>query len=190
MSPRAGLSQDVVVTLALAVIDDEGIDALTLAKVADRAGVAPPSLYKHVDGLPALKRLANVRVLNEMTEALREAALGRSGAEGVAALLDTYRAYLRRYPHRATALEVPLDVTDAELVKALQGTAEAAFAVLRAYGFDEETTVHATRVLRAAVHGFAGLEASGGFGLPQDLDRSFEVLKSMLVQGLSTLSGT
>ena len=121
MSPRAGLSQEVVVGLALAVIDDAGIDALTLAKVADRAGVAPPSLYKHVDGLPAVKRLANIRVLNEMTEALRSAALGRSGADGVGTLLDAYRDYLRRYPHRATALEIPLDVTDADLVRALQG---------------------------------------------------------------------
>jgi hypothetical protein len=47
--------------------------------------------------------------------------------------------------------------------------------------------VHATRCIRAAVHGFAGLEASGGFGRPEDVDESFEVLKTMLVQGLETL---
>jgi AcrR family transcriptional regulator len=177
-----------VVTLALAVIDDEGADALTLAKVAERAGVAPPSLYKHVQGLPALRRLADLRVLTEMTEAIRGAVLGRSGAEAVAALLDAYRGYLRRHPHRATALETPLASADEELANALHGTAEAAFAALRPYDFDQDQTVHATRVLRAAVHGFASLEAAGGFGLPQDLDASFEVLKSMLIQGLSTLS--
>jgi AcrR family transcriptional regulator len=188
MSPRAGLNEEVVVDLALAVIDDEGVDALTLAKVAERAGVASPSLYKHVDGLPALKRLANIRVLNEMTEELRTAVLGRSGGEGVSALLDAYRGYLRRYPHRATALEIPLDLRDKDVAKALQGTAEAAFAALRDYGFDADQTVHATRVLRAAVHGFAGLEAAGGFGMPQKLDESFEMLKSVLIQGLSTLA--
>jgi AcrR family transcriptional regulator len=177
-----------VVTLALAVIDDEGIDALTLAKVAERAGVAPPSLYKHVNGLPALRRLADIRILTEMTSAIRTAVLGRSGADAVAALLDAYRAYLRRYPHRATALETPVASADNELTQAMHGTAEAAFAALRPYGFDQDNTVHTTRVLRAAVHGFASLEAAGGFGLPQDLDASFEVLKSMLIQGLSTLS--
>lgn len=185
MSPRAGLSQEAVVDLALAVIDDEGMAGLTLAKIAERAGVAPPSLYKHVDGLPAVKRLANLRVINEMTEALRTAVLGRSGGDAVSALLDGYRRYLRRYPHRAPALEIPIDERDEELVQALQGTAGVAFAVLRPYGFDADQTVHATRVLRAAVHGFAGLEAAGGFGLPQRLDESFEVLKSMLVHGLS-----
>ncbi|TCO61046.1 TetR/AcrR family transcriptional regulator [Actinocrispum wychmicini] len=185
MSPRAGLSQDAVVDLALAVIDEDGMAGLTLAKVADRAGVAPPSLYKHVDGLPALKRLAHIRVLNEMNEVLRTAVLGRSGGEGVSALLDAYRGYLRRYPHRTPALEIPMDVTDGDVVKALQSTAETAFAALREYGFDSDQTVHATRVLRAAAHGFAGLEAAGGFGLPQQLDASFEVLKSMLIHGLS-----
>jgi AcrR family transcriptional regulator len=189
MSPRAGLSEEAVVTLALAVIDDEGADALTLAKVAERAGVAPPSLYKHVQGLPALRRLADIRVLTEMTEAIRTAVLGRSGAEAVAALLDAYRDYLRRHPHRASALEVSVGSADEELTKAMHGTAEAAFAALRPYGLDQDNTVHATRVLRAAVHGFASLEAAGGFGLPQELDASFEVLKSMLSQGLSTLSG-
>jgi AcrR family transcriptional regulator len=189
MSPRAGLNTTVVVDLALAVVDEDGFDGLTLAKVAERAGVATPSLYKHVNGLPALRRLANIRVVNEMTEALRTAVLGRSGRDAVAALLDGYRGYLRRYPRRAPALEIPMDIRDPEVVQALQGTAETAFAVLRPYGFDPDLTVHVTRVLRAAAHGFAGLEAAGGFGLPQQLDQSFAVLKSVLITGLSTFSG-
>jgi hypothetical protein len=126
-------------------------------------------------------------VLTEMTEAIRTAVLGRSGAEAVAALLDAYRDYLRRYPHRASALETPPAAADPQMASALHGTAEAAFAALRPYGFSLDETVHATRVLRSAVHGFASLEAAGGFGLPQDLDASFEVLKSMVIHGLSTL---
>ena len=54
--PRAGLSPRVVVDLALEVVDDGGPSGwadLGLSAVAHRAGVAVPSLYKHVDGLPA-----------------------------------------------------------------------------------------------------------------------------------------
>jgi len=42
--PRAGLSTSAVVDTALAVVDGEGADGLTLAAVAGRHGVAPPSL--------------------------------------------------------------------------------------------------------------------------------------------------
>ncbi|WP_228718230.1 TetR family transcriptional regulator [Kitasatospora acidiphila] len=40
--PRAGLNPDAVVDHALALIDEDGPDALTLAAVAARAGVAAP----------------------------------------------------------------------------------------------------------------------------------------------------
>ncbi|MDI5938548.1 TetR-like C-terminal domain-containing protein, partial [Micromonospora sp. DH15] len=47
---------------------------------------------------------------------------------------------------------------------------------LRGYGLDGDDAVDATRVLRSALHGFLALEAAGGFGLPRDLDRSYDQL--------------
>jgi AcrR family transcriptional regulator len=185
MSPRAGLTTEAVVTLALEIVDEAGPEALTLAKVAERAGVAAPSLYKHVKGLADLRRLMDLRVVREMAETLRTAATGREGADAVAALADAYRAYLRRHPHRTQALATDPDRGDTELSTATHAVAEVAFAALRPFGFDHAQAVHATRCLRAAVHGFAGLEASGGFGRPEDVAHSFEVLKTMLVQGIT-----
>jgi len=185
MSPRAGLTTPAVVGLALEIVDDEGADALTLAKVAARAGVAAPSLYKHVKSLADLRRLIDLKVVQEMADALRTAATGREGAAAVSALADAYRAYLRRHPHRTNALSTAPDETDTELSTATHAVAEVVFAALRPFGFDHVQAVHATRCIRAAVHGFAGLEASGGFGRPEDVAQSFEVLKTMLVQGLT-----
>ncbi|SEF31653.1 DNA-binding transcriptional regulator, AcrR family [Amycolatopsis pretoriensis] len=188
MSPRAGLTTDTVVDFALKIIDQSGPEALTLAKVAERARVAAPSLYKHVKNLADLRRLIDLRVVKEMAEALTRAATGREGADAVRAVADAYRDYLRRHPHRTHALATAPDETDTELSKATHAVAEVVFAVLRPYDFGHAQAVHATRCLRAAVHGFAGLEASGGFGRPEDVDRSFEVLKTMLVQGLDDYS--
>ncbi|WP_410616218.1 TetR/AcrR family transcriptional regulator [Amycolatopsis sp. lyj-109] len=186
MSPRAGLTTDAVVDLAVALVDELGPDQLTLAKIADRAGVAAPSLYKHVKNLADLRRLIDLRVVKEMAETLRTAATGREGGDAVAALADAYRAYLRRHPHRTHALTAAPDRGDVELSTATHAVAEVVFAVLRPFGFDHARSVHATRCIRAAVHGFAGLEASGGFGRPEEVGESFEVLKKMLVQGLET----
>ena len=54
-------------------------------------------------------------------------------------------------------------------------------AVLRGHGLDGADAVHATRCARALAHGFASLEASGGFGLPEDLDETYERLIRMFL---------
>jgi hypothetical protein len=40
--------------------------------------------------------------------------------------------------------------------------------------------VDATRALRSALHGFVVLENDGGFGLPRDVDRSFDQMVAAL----------
>jgi AcrR family transcriptional regulator len=47
-APRNTLSRAVVIDAALALIDAEGLEALTMAKVAQRLGVGTMSLYRHV----------------------------------------------------------------------------------------------------------------------------------------------
>lgn len=63
--PRAGLTPAAVTRLALEELDECGLEALTLRAVAARAGVATPSLYKHVQSLEHLKDLMAVSVLEE-----------------------------------------------------------------------------------------------------------------------------
>jgi hypothetical protein len=54
------------------------------------------------------------------------------------------------------------------------------FAVLHAYDIVGDDAIDATRFVRSALHGFVSLEVTGGFGLPQDVDRSFDRLVSSL----------
>ena len=43
--PRAGLDRAKVTAVAAALLDQEGADSLSLARVADELGVKSPSLY-------------------------------------------------------------------------------------------------------------------------------------------------
>jgi len=79
--PRAGLTPQRVVQEAGAVADATGLDRLTLAAVADRFGVAIPSLYKHVNGLDGLRRDLAVLATRELTAVLSRAAVGRAGRD-------------------------------------------------------------------------------------------------------------
>lgn len=181
--PRAGLSTAAVVDAALAAVDEAGLDALTLSAVAGRTGVATPSLYKHVAGLGELRTLLGIRVLDEMTERFTAAVLGRSGDDAVAALLHAYRDYVREHPARYAAM--PLDpLHDPALAAAGGWQLQVVLATLRAYGLEDSAAVHAARCLRAVAHGFASLEAGGGFGLPEDLDQTYDQLVRAVIASL------
>lgn len=185
--PRAGLSRGVVVAEAARLADEAGADGLTLAALAGRLGVAVPSLYKHVDGLPAVRRDVAVLAVGELRAALAEAVAGVPGGAPevgrvarLRAIADAYRGYARAHPGRyAMTLRAPAP-GDTDLAEAAEGVLATVFDVLAGYGLTGGGAVDATRGLRAALHGFVALEAAGGFGMPLDVDRSF----GRLVDGL------
>src|SRR5262252_5520243 len=102
--PRAGLSTDGVVDIALAVVDEQGPEALSLSVVAARSGEAAPSLYKHVASVAELRSRVAARVLAEMTEVATAAVLGLSGDAAITALMRRLRAYAVEHPARYLAV--------------------------------------------------------------------------------------
>ncbi|GAA1681107.1 TetR/AcrR family transcriptional regulator [Glycomyces endophyticus] len=175
---RANLSTEAVVDLAVGLVDEDGSAGLTLAKVAAAAGVSSPSLYKHVANLAELRTLVSARVAGELADAVKTAGVGRAGEDAIGACMHAWRDYARARPHRYAAL---IQRPEPHTGKAAQPLLESVFAVLRGLDLAEDDLVHATRCLRAAVHGFAILEADGGFGLPESIDDSFALMVDMVV---------
>lgn len=188
--PRAGLSRPAVVALALAVVDDggpRGFDDLTLAAVAARAGVAVPSLYKHVAGLPELRRAVVLVALDELTETVLAATADRNGPAAVRAMAAGVRAFAHARPGRYLATQRPIwsGDPDAAALRAASERAVAAIAgTLLELHLPTERTIDAVRAVRAALHGFILLELTGGFGLPDDTGASFDYLVQTLIAGL------
>lgn len=184
-----GLDAGRVVDAAAAIADAEGLAAVTLARVAGDLGVRAPSLYNHVDGRPGLIRAVALLAIRELTAALREAAVGRAGDDALAATACAYRDYAQAHPGRYAAT-VAAPAPDAAEHRAAAGeTVAVVLAVLRAWELDGDEAIHAARTFRSAVHGFVVLEAAGGFGIPLDLDASFDRLVATLAAGLGDATG-
>ncbi|MQA87410.1 MAG: TetR family transcriptional regulator [Streptosporangiales bacterium] len=181
--PRAGLSTDAVVDAAVAVLDEHGPDALTLAAVAARTGVATPSLYKHVDGLGELRRRVAVRSMNELADRMTAAVLGRSRDDALRAGMMAYRSYALEHPNRYAALPQH-PVPDPDLAAAGDRVVQVILALLRGYDLEDSEVIHVARSVRAAAHGFAALQTAGGFQLAEDPDTSHERLIDLIVVGL------
>jgi AcrR family transcriptional regulator len=172
--PRAGVTTDAVVAQAMVVVDEVGFDRLTLAAVAERLGVRLPSLYKHVEGLEAVRTAVAARSKDELAAVLASSAVGRAGADALRSMSVAYRTWALAHPGRyAGTVRAPAAGAEHEVDAAARAT-EVVFGVLRAYELEGDDLVDATRALRATLHGFVAIELAGGFGLPTDVDRSFE----------------
>lgn len=182
--PRAGLSPDAVVDAALDILDARGPEGLTLKAVADRTGVAAPSLYKHVRGLPELRRLLAIRILGETADRMGAVIMGRAGTDALDAYLTEYRLLAGAYPHRHALIE-RASYDDPTFAAAADRLINVAYAVVRGFGLEGEDLVHAVRTVRAAVTGFVGLEHELGYRAPTDIDASFAYLSHALAAGLS-----
>ena len=182
--PRAGLSTAAVVAAAAEIADADGLDRLTLARVAATAGVRTPSLYNHVESLDDVRRRVALLALRDLADALRDAAVGRAGDDALAAMADAYRAYARRHPGRYAATQRAPAAGDEEMRTAAAGAVDVVLAILRGYGLEGDDAIHAARAVRSALHGFVALETGGGFGIPVDLDESYARMVRALARGL------
>ena len=156
--------------------DEVGLDRLTLAAVAARLGVTLPSLYKHVNGLDALRRELALLGLHELTAELSAAAVGRAGRDALQAVAGAYRSYAHRRPGVTAAAVAAPDPGDAEHVTASEQIFGVLVATLGGYRLAGEDLIDAIRSLRVVLHGFTSLEDAGGFGLARPVNGTFERL--------------
>jgi AcrR family transcriptional regulator len=182
---RAGLDAETVVASAAVLADAEGLDAVTLARLAGELGVRSPSLYAHVDGLGDLRHRLAARGARELAGALQAAAAGRARSDALRAIAGVYRAYAREHPGVYAALQRAAYVVGEPAAAQLVDTL---IAVLRGYGLQGDAAIHGARIVRAALHGFAALENGDGFGIRLDLDDTFAKLVAVLDDGLPAIA--
>jgi AcrR family transcriptional regulator len=185
---RVGLDEHVILRVAGELADRDGLERLSLARLAERLAVRPPSLYNHIAGLEEVRRGLALRAARELAAQLARAGVGKSGAESVLALGLAYRAYAQQHPGLYDALQRVPAPGDTELIAAADELLAILRAALAPWRLNEATQVHAIRAFRSLTHGFVSLEAAGGFGLPVDLESSYAYALDRFIAGLSAYS--
>lgn len=181
---RRGLTREIVVETAARLADAHGLDALTLALLAQELGVRSPSLYKHVEGLDALRQHLAQEAYRGLVREVGRAVMGRAGADAVLALAHAYRGYLHRHPGLSQVLERAPREHEAALQEQAGELLEICLAALQGLTPERTDALHAVRALRAMVHGFCALERAAGFALGLPVDESFERMLRAYLDGL------
>ena len=96
--PRRALSVDAVVAVAMALADAEGLEAVTIRRVAQELGVVPMSLYTYVPGKAELLDLMMDAAYAAMPRPDRS---GWGWRDRVAAIAEDNRALFEQHPWAA-----------------------------------------------------------------------------------------
>ena len=186
---RRTLDTEQVVEAAATLADVNGLDAVTLTRVAEKLGVRQPALYRHVDSYDALIRALGLRGREILAARLSEAAVGLAGDDAVRAMGRAWRAMVRDHPGLYAATDRYPCAGDAELEEAVGRVVQVLGLALVAYGLADDDRVHAARSMRSAFHGFTHLESGDGHPHPVDLDESFDRLVDLLCAGIHQMAG-
>ncbi|WP_339314720.1 WHG domain-containing protein [Paenibacillus sp. FSL R10-2734] len=187
MSPRAGLDSRMLVIAAGEIADHEGIEAVTLAALANKLGVRSPSLYNHINGLQDLRTQLAIYGLGELSTTMVNAAKGLNGDAAVQAMGHAYVNFARSRPGLyETTLRAP-EKENTELEAAGDHILRLIIHVMKDYQLGEEGEIHAVRGLRSILHGFASLEQKGGFGMALDTNISLSRLISTFIAGIGNM---
>lgn len=164
-------SLDAIVLAGRSVLDEDGIDALTMQRVAAVVGVRAPSLYKHVRDRDALVRLVAADVVADLGATIRDAATAGDPAADLVAIAHAFRAWAHANVGAFTLLFSRLpdawlapDPDTASIEPLLRTVATLA-------GPDD--ALEAARTVVAWASGFISMELAGAFRLGGDVDAAY-----------------
>jgi len=180
--PKKRVTLTALTTAAILVADRGGFETLTLNGVAAELDVAASTLYTHTDGLDGLKSLVAVAGTHNLTEAVRNSAIGTSGLDALTAMAVAYRAFALDHPGQfASTLLLPRAEND-ELATANAALLDVFVLVYRAIGLDNHEARLAARAMRSSIHGFIALEHTTAS--PSEHDAEYRYLLDALQRGL------
>lgn len=146
---RGRLDREAVLRAAIALIDDEGLDALTMRSLADRLEVVPMALYRHVRNKDDLID----GVLDRAAAEVRLPTDDLGWRDGLAALARSIRDTMLRHP--AVAARV---IDRPSLGPASIQIGEYGMGLLRDAGFDDRVAEQGLNLVVAYALGFVALE--------------------------------
>jgi AcrR family transcriptional regulator len=165
----AKLSREAIVDAALALLDREGADALTMRRLGATLGVEAMSLYRHVRDRAELLAAIAERLAGEIGRRPHD----EDWADGMRALAGEVRALAQRHPaaFRLVAMRV---LSTPNVLAPLEDS----LAALRRGGFTPARAVFAHRLLVTYARGYALAELEG-FAIEGAGDPDFPQVRSL-----------
>jgi AcrR family transcriptional regulator len=170
-----------IVAAGRRLLEERGVDALTMRDVADAVGVRAPSLYKRVRNRSDLFRLVLEDVADELTGVLDAAAISGDPVADLRAMTAAYRGFAHANPVTYTLMMAPQAVPGAT---ARSVRSSATFLNIVAQQAGQRHALPAARTIVAWAHGFITMELAGAFRLGGDVEQAWDFGLSRLLTAI------
>jgi hypothetical protein len=130
-----------------------------------------------------------VRGIAEATARIQRATIGKARNDALFALAHAYWQFAREHPGLYAASLRAARHGENDIAAAGEALLGTVLAVLAGYGIRGNDALHATRGLRAIIHGFVSLDAMGGFRLKLDLAESYDRVLAAFAADLAARRG-
>jgi AcrR family transcriptional regulator len=165
-APREAISRERVLKAALAVVDREGLEAITMRRVGEELGIEAMSLYNHVENKAAILDGIFEIVLAE----LPQAKAAGSWQSALRARAKAFRRTLQAHPNA-----LPLFANRPAVTPAAISHVEEGLVILREAGFTPSAALSAFQVLAAFVVGHT-MQGHHPAGVPHESRPSYQRL--------------
>jgi len=169
--PRIDRAQ--VLSESLALADEQGLEAVTMAAVAERLAVTPMALYRHVANKADLLDGLVEQLLTEFPAP----PAGVPWPKRLSIMAANIRASARRHPS-----VFPLLLQRPATTEEARDTRHAVYVALGEAGVPENRVAQVERLVSTAILGFAVSEVAGRFRhhTRRQLDADFQDLQALL----------
>ena len=186
MSPaRARTSDPAIIAAARDLLEGGGLEAVSMAGIAERVGVRAPSLYKHFGDRRGLLAAVATQVAldlgRELAAAVEPAGLDPSAK--LDALATAYRSFALAKPRAAALLFAGL-APGVEPAPEANATASRPVLHVAEALVGPASALAAARVLTAFAYGFTSMESAGAFRLGGNVEDAYRLGISVLLAGL------
>lgn len=185
-----GLNKEIIVNTAKELIEQEGVPAFSMRKLAEMLHVKTASLYAHIESMEVLFTEVGLSALREQKECLLNAIGEQHGDAAITAIAESYRRFAAEHTELYKIIMQMPSGDDAVLKEAAAMTAEPFMRVLADYRLTEAQRMHWQRVLRGLMHGFVSEEQAGYFShYPVSVEESYQIAVRCVIGGLHKEEG-
>lgn len=174
---KRGLTKKKIVQASAQLIEETGLDHLSLKKVAEYLQISSPSLYNYFKDVNDLKFELSMLLMNRLSDRISMATIGRSASDAIMAMSEACYSFAKENPELYKTILLMPSLSEKLIDRGKQLT-HVIELIFQSYGLNAQQTTYKTRELRSMIHGFISLEQAGYFRRDVSVTESYKKMIS------------
>lgn len=187
--PKTKIDKELVIKEAAHMVNQTGIENLSLKTLALQLGVKSPSLYNHIEGLDDLKYQLMLYGWKELENKIIQAVIGFSGYDAIRVICYAFYEYAIENQGVFSTMLWYNQFENEQMKEVTSEMFSIFFKITKSLNISQDNCIHLVRMFRSFLEGFALLENHNAFGNTQTIKDSFELSINILIEGAKKLEG-